>query len=220
MYSWRQRSDTTVIDEPFYAHYLTLDDRGHPGVDETLASQQHDADAVISDVILGPCETPVLYVKQMAHHLRGVDRSHLAHTKNILLIRHPRDMLVSLSIQLPQCDLADTGLSQSVELLVAVLEMGGEPIVIDSQTLLQDPTRVLTAVCERVGLGFDPAVLSWPSGPKPEDGVWAKYWYDNVHASTGFAPYSRSDRALPDQTQSVLEEALPLYRRLAAYAIR
>lgn len=219
MYSWRQRADTTVYDEPLYAHYLTIDDRSHPGVPVILASQQQDANDVIRDVILGPCPTPVLYIKQMAHHLNGVDRTHLAHTENILLVRHPRDMLASLSVQLPQCELADTGLVESVELLEAILAAGGNPVVIETQALLKDPAGVLSAVCDRIGLAFDPAVLSWPAGPKPEDGAWAPHWYDNVHQSTAFAPYTASDRSVPDQTVSVLEQALPLYERLAAYAL-
>lgn len=218
MYSWRQRSDTTVYDEPLYAHYLTIDDRSHPGVEETLASQQHDADEVIRDVILGPCPTPVLYIKQMAHHLKGVDRSHLAHTENVLLVRHPREMLASLSVQLPGCDLSDTGLTESVELLDAILAAGGSPIVIETQSLLMDPVAVLSQVCDRLGLVFDPAVLSWPVGPKPEDGAWAPYWYDSVHSSTGFAPYTASTHEVPEQVVPVLNEAMPLYERLVAYA--
>lgn len=219
MYSWRQRPDTTVVDEPFYAYYLSLDDRGHPGVTDVIASQSTDADEVIRNVILGPCPTPVLYVKQMAHHLRGVDRSHLAETENILLIRHPHDMLASLSVQLPDCDLADTGLSEAVDLLDAILEQGGTPFVIDSRRLLEDPARVLEAVCDHVGLEFDPVVLSWPAGPKPEDGVWAKYWYDRLHESTGFAPHVPSKRTLPDSLRPVLDQAMPLYERLLTHAV-
>jgi len=219
MYSWRQRADTTVFDEPFYAHYLTIDHRNHPGVEAVLASQQHDADDVIRDVILGPSETPVVYVKQMAHHLKGVERSHLAHTENILLVRHPREMLASLSVQLPDCELADTGLTETVELLDAILAQGGQPAVIETQSLLKDPAGVLARVCERVGLSFDTSMLSWTAGPKPEDGAWAPHWYENVHKSTGFAPYTPSTRAVPEQTLSVLHEAMPLYERLSAYAI-
>lgn len=219
MYSWRERPDTSVVDEPFYAHYLTLDDRGHPGTDKILASQVHDADDVIGNIVLGPCPTPVLYIKQMAHHLKGVDRSHLAHTENILLVRHPRDMLASLSVQLPHCELTDTGLVESVELLEAVLEQGGSPVVIQTQALLKDPAEVLGCVCERLGLVFDPTVLSWAAGSKPEDGVWAPYWYESVHASTGFGPSAPSTRSLPDHVKPVLERAMPLYERLAAYAL-
>ncbi len=219
MYSWRQRPDTSVYDEPFYAHYLTFDDRGHPGVEATLASQSSDANEVIRNVILGPCDTPVFYIKNMAHHLKGVDRRHLAYTENVLLVRDPEAMLASLSIQLPNCDLSDTGLEQSVELLDAILDEGGRPLVIDSQALLRNPSSVLGHVCDHVGIEFDPAVLSWDAGPKPEDGAWAQYWYDNVHASTGFGPPAGPSRPVPTATQPVLEQALPLYERLLEYAI-
>jgi len=172
-----------------------------------------------SYVILGPCETPVLYIKQMAHHLRGVDHRHLAHTENILLVRHPRDMLASLSVQLPECTLADTGLTESVELLDAILAANGTPLVIETQSLLHDPSSVLGAVCDHVGLRFDPAVLSWAAGPKPEDGVWAEHWYDNVHRSTGFGPPASSSHPFPERANSILEEALPLFERLNAHAV-
>jgi hypothetical protein len=218
MYSWRERADTTVVDEPLYAHYLSNDDRAHPGVAEVLASQSLDPDEVIRDVILGPCETPVLYIKQMAHHLRDVDRAHLAQTENILLTRDPREMLASLSVQLPNCDLSDTGLVECVDLLDAVLAEGGRPLVIDSQTLLRNPTRVLTEVCSHVGVDFDPAVLSWAPGPKPENGVWAPHWYDNVHRSTGFATHEAKSREVPVHLHPVLNEAMPLYERLSEYA--
>lgn len=220
MYAWRQRTDTTVVDEPLYAHYLSLGERGHPGAEEVLAAQSTDADEVIREIILGACPTPVLYVKQMAHHLRGVDRSHLARTRNLLLVRDPREMLASLSVQLPDCDLSDTGLVESVALLDAVLAEGGTPLVVDSRALLRDPEAVLTAMCTHVGLDFDPAMLSWPAGPKPEDGPWAPHWYHNVHRSTGFAPYTPSERALPARLEGVLAEAMALYGRLTEYAPR
>jgi hypothetical protein len=219
MYSWRQRADTTVYDEPFYAHYLSLDDRDHPGVAEVVASQSTDADEVIRDVILGEVPTPVFYIKQMAHHLKGVDRGHLGQTENIILVRHPREMLASLSVQLPHCNLSDTGLAESVELLDAILAEGGIPIVIESQTLLKDPAGVLAAVCARLGLEFDEAMLSWPAGPKPEDGAWAPHWYDTVHKSTGFAPYQPSGHPLPDRLGPILDEAIPLFERLNQYAV-
>lgn len=219
MYSWRERPDTTVYDEPLYAHYLTLDTRGHPGVDEILASQATDADEVITNVILGPVDTPVFYIKNMAHHLKGVDRGFLTHTNNILLVRHPEAMLASLSIQLPSCDLSDTGLEESVELLDAILETGTRPLVIDSQALLRDPARMLGQVCDHIGIAFDPNVLSWQAGPKPEDGAWAPHWYTSVHKSTGFGPPTVGGARVPLATRPVLERALPLYERLIAYAI-
>ena len=219
MYSWRERADFSVVDEPFYAFNMTLDTRGHPSPDEVIASQSTDPDDVIDTVIFGEYPTPHLYVKQMAHHLTGVDRAHLSRTENLLLTRDPVQMLASLSIQVPECTLADTGLTECVELLDAVLAEGGRPIVIDSQRLLADPEGVLTTVCEALGLRFDPAVLSWPAGPKPEDGVWAKHWYHSVHETTGFASRPPSDHPVPDRLGPILEEAVPLYERLLEFAV-
>ncbi|MGK7368639.1 MAG: hypothetical protein ACNS64_00385, partial [Candidatus Halalkalibacterium sp. M3_1C_030] len=36
MYSFAQRSDTKVIDEPFYAYYLRKTGKKHPGREEVL----------------------------------------------------------------------------------------------------------------------------------------------------------------------------------------
>lgn len=219
MYSWRQRADTTVYDEPFYAHYLDQTARDHPMFDDVVAAQSTDPWEVIGEVILGPVDTPVYFLKQMAHHLQGIPEGWLHKTENILLTRDPHDMLRSLSVQLPDCGLADTGLTEQVELLDAVLADGGSPIVIDSRQLLEDPRGVLTRVCERLDLEFDEAMLSWPAGPKPEDGVWAPAWYASVHESTGFAPHRPSGHPMPERLGPILDEAVPLYERLLQHAL-
>ena len=74
-------------------------------------------------------------------------------------------------------------------------------------------------MCAHVGLAFDPAMLSWPAGPKPEDGSWAPHWYHSVHRSTGFAPYAPAARPVPEHLHGVLAEAMPLYERLADHAV-
>lgn len=32
------------------------------------------------------------------------------------------------------------------------------------------------AMCGAAGLPFEPAMLNWPAGPKPYDGLWAPWW--------------------------------------------
>ena len=100
-----------------------------------------------------------------------------------------------------------------------MLAEGGTPLVIDSQKLLRDPAGVLGRVCDHLGLRFDPTVLTWEPGPVPEDGAWAPYWYENVHKSTGFAPYQPKTRPVPENLKLVLAEAMPLYERLLPYAV-
>ena len=219
MYSFARRADTTVVDEPLYAHYLWVTGREHPGRDQVLESQDSDGEAVVRDIVLGPTTSPVVFFKMMAHHLVELDRSFLDRCTNILLTRDPGAMLRSLAVQLPDATLADTGLDRLVELLDLITATGRRPLVVDSDRLLDDPEAVLRAVCEQVGIPFDRAMLSWPAGPKPEDGVWAPHWYHRVHESTGFARRSSDHPPLTPRLTSVLAEATPLFDRLLAYSV-
>jgi hypothetical protein len=219
MYSWRERPDTTVVDEPLYAHYLAHSGRVHPGTAEVLASQNNDGATVVDEVILGDAPTPVILFKQMAKHLVGLDRTFLSRTRNVLLTRDPLDMLTSFQRQIPDATLDDTGFVELVEILETTLAQGDEPIVVDSKALLMDPPGVLGTLCSRLGLSFDPAMLSWPAGPKPEDGVWAEHWYDSVHRSTGFAAWQRKGAELLPALRPVLDASTELYAKLLPYSI-
>jgi hypothetical protein len=219
MRAWENRPDTWVVDEPLYAHYLRVTGRDHPGRDDVLTAQDPDGEAVVRDVILGEHPTPVVFFKQMAKHLVDLDRSFLPRCRNILLTRDPHDMLTSFQVQIPDATLDDTGFPEMVEILDTLLAAGEEPIVVDSRILLGDPPRVLAELCRRLGLAFDPAMLSWPAGPKPEDGVWAPHWYASVHASTGFAPYDPDPAIVPDHLRPLVEAARPYYEELAAHRL-
>lgn len=220
MYAFRQRPDTEVVDEPLYGHYLEVTGLAHPGRSEVLAAMDTDGERVVRDVLLGPCTRPVRFFKNMAHHIVGLDLAFLDDMTNILLTRDPAAMLVSLTRNLPDADVAATGLPQQVELLDRIVTAGRTPIVLDAGEVLHDPEGVLGELCRRVGIVFTRAMLSWPAGPKPEDGVWAPHWYANVHRSTGFAPARQRTEPVPDRLQGRLAECMPLYERLAAHAIR
>jgi len=219
MYSFRQRPDTTVVDEPLYAHWLRVSGSAHPGRDEILTAQDPDGERVVRDVILGEYETPVVVFKQMAKHLAGLDRGFLTRCRNVLLTRDPHDMITSFQRQVPDAGIDETGLPELVELLDDMLANGEEPIVVDSTVLLRDPAVVLTTLCGRLGLDFDPAMLSWPAGPKPEDGVWGRHWYDGVWASTGWQPHRAKDDELLAHNRATYDAVLPMYEHLRPYVI-
>jgi hypothetical protein len=220
MYSFAQRSDTRVVDEPLYGHYLRVSGAPHPGADEVMAHMSTDADQVIREVILGPCDRPVLFMKQMAHHLVDLDRSFLAETINVLLIRDPVQMLPSLAKNLAEPTLRDTGLALQTELYDHLRSLGQDPPVLDAKQVLLNPRRVLSVLCERLGLPFDEGMLHWQAGPRPEDGIWAKYWYHAVHQSTGFQPYTEKNEPVPSHLEPLLAECLPHYEHLVVHAIR
>lgn len=220
MYSFRQRSDTVVVDEPLYGHYLSVTGVDHPGDDEVMQTMDCHGGRVVRETILGPCERPVHFFKNMAHHLTGLDRTFLKDITNILLIRDPREMLPSLIRQMPRPTLRDTGLGYQTDILDLMLERGEDPVVLDARELLLDPSVVLEEACARLNIPFERAMLHWPAGPKPEDGVWAKHWYGAVHASTGFESYHPKTGPFPEHLKPLLEECLPLYERLHQHALR
>ncbi len=219
MYAFASRSDTQVIDEPLYAHYLHVTGALHPGTAKVLAAMDTDGAKVVREVIFGHCDKPVLFMKQMAHHLVQIDLGFLRETANLLLIRHPREMLPSLAKIIGTPTLADTGLKVQSELLTWFKHLGQSPSVLDAQQLLQNPEDVLRKLCQRLGIPFETEMLTWERGAHAADGIWAKHWYRNVHQTTGFKPYCPKTEPLPAELQPLLDECSPYYEQLRVEAI-
>ncbi len=225
MYSFAQRDDTVVIDEPLYGHYLRVSGAQHPGRDLIIAALPGDGDTIMREIVEATYapHVRVVFIKQMAHHLVGIDRTLLQHDMHEIthafLIRDPREMLPSLTVQLPHASLADTAFATQWELFNELADSGKAPAVVDSRELLLNPETVLTRLCERLAIPFTPAMLHWPAGARPEDGIWARHWYDAVHRSTGFDTH-RPKPDLPDALQPLFRECNPYYLKLVAHAIR
>jgi hypothetical protein len=221
MYSFAQRDDVRVVDEPLYGHYLHVTGAEHPGREEIVDARNCDGDAVMRDLIEQSEKSPelILFIKHMAHHLVKIDLRFLERSKNIFLIRDPREMLPSLTVQLPHATLDDTGLKKQWQLLQDLRSKGQQAIVLDSRELLLDPEVVLRQLCAKLDLTFEQGMLHWPSGPRNEDGIWAKHWYQAVHKSTGFSDYQAKTH-FPAALETLLDECRPWYDKLFALAIR
>jgi hypothetical protein len=217
MRSWGNRPDTFVCDEPLYAHYLRATSRQHPGADEVIAAGETDVAKVI-DWLLGPVQggCRVFYQKHMAHHLLpDLPRDWLRHVTNCFLIREPREVLTSLVKHVPDATLNDTGYPQQAEIFDLVRRWTGKtPPVVDARDVLNNPRRVLSRLCDVLGLEFTDAMLSWPPGPRETDGVWAKYWYKEVETTTSFRPYKPKDEPVPAHMKEMLGLCEDHYQRL------
>ena len=220
MRSFENRPDTVVVDEPLYGYYLARTGIDHPGRDEIIETMPTDWRSVLTGLTGGqlPDGISVHYQKHMTHHLLPeVDPAALAGLTHAFLIRDPRQLLASYARVRSTPTLADLGLEQQAE----IFRTFGGP-VIDSADILRDPPAALRTLCVALGIAFDPAMLSWPAGPRPTDGVWARYWYDSVWRSTGFGPYrpTLAWAGLPAELEPLVADCQPYYDELAAHRLR
>ena len=219
MYSFAQRKDTHVVDEPLYAHYLHSTGKEHPSREEILASQDPNGEAVLQAMATKDYGMPHVFFKGMAHHLVQMDWNLLLPFSHVIYLRNPQQLIASFAKVIKQPSMEDIGVKLQYEVFSFLKKAGSTPVVLDSGTLLKDPQATLTELCIRLGIPFDPHMLSWNPGPRPEDGVWAPHWYANVHKSTGFAVQQTSSRPLPIELSPLYEACLPFYEEMIREAI-
>ena len=222
MYAFAARGDCAVIDEPFYAAYLARTGLDHPMREAILAAGPTEPAQVVAR-LTGPVPDgrPHLYQKHMAQHMiDGIDRGWIAQMVNIFLIRAPERVIASYAARRARPSLDDLGYRQQAELFDRVRRITGRvPPVLDSEDIRADPEAALKALCAAIGLDYRPAMLSWPAGGHPGDGVWAPHWYGAVHRSTGFAGPEGPLPDLPGPLRPLLEQARPFYRHLRRHRL-
>lgn len=222
MRSFSSRSDCAVWDEPFYAAFLMQSGIDHPLRDESIAAGETDPNTVAARC-LGPVPggKPVFYQKHMTHHmLADFDLSFMAEVTNVFLIRAPEHVVASYLARRENPSLEDLGYERQLDLFnISAALQGSQPIVLDATDVRADPRRTLSALCGRIGLSFDEAMLSWPSGPHKDDGAWAPHWYRSVWGSTGFAPPEAGVPTLSDEGKRLAEAARPFYETMHAYTL-
>lgn len=221
MYSFGNREDFAVVDEPFYAAYLAATGLDHPMRDQILASQSQDA-AAVAEFLTGsiPGEKPHFYQKHMTQHMiPEVPRDWMGEVTNAFLLRHPARVVASFSAKYDAPTLSDIGFSQQTELYEQIVASGDVPVIIDSADIRRNPEDMLRKLCDHLGLAWDPAMLSWKKGGHPDDGVWAAHWYGAVHDSTGFAGPEGALPELDGALARLTEEAMPHYEKLYVHRL-
>ena len=221
MYSFAQRTDMAVIDEPFYGYYLALTGLDHPGRDETMALLPTDLDGVQHWIREKSSTRPHLFLKNIGSHAGVLDPAFAKEYHNVILTRNPERIVTSFSKVISHPTHQDIGLKSQFELLTYYRENGKyPPIVLDSEEVLQDPRGQLKKLCEALSLEFEEKMLSWEEGAKPYDGPWAKYWYKSVHKSTGFSPARLSNDPVPSHLTQLASEAMDYYKKLSLHTLK
>jgi len=223
MRSFGARADTAVIDEPFFAPFLAVSGKHHPGRTETLARHETDPDRVAALCMAQPSKGAAhSFQKHMPHHmLDGFPLEWAQQARHFFLLRHPQRVIASYVKGRAAFDLDDLGFAPQWRLFEKLTVLtGSTPPVINSEDILSAPKQALLQLCAVLDIPFDPAMLSWAAGSRPEDGAWAPYWYRSVENSTGFGPPTGDLPHLGTEYDSILQQCLLDYRRLQRRAIQ
>ena len=217
MYAFAARGDCAVWDEPFYAPYLKATGINHPMAAEVMAAHETDAQRVAA-----ACAGPIpggrahFYMKHMPHHmLEGFPTGWFADCVHVHLIRHPARVIASYAAKREAPSAEDIGFAQQLALYERV---GG--VVIDSHDIRDDPETMLNRLCGAIGLPFSPAMLRWPAGGRPEDGIWARHWYGAVHRSRGFAGPEGPLPRLSGDYAGLCQAVMPPYEAMRIRALK
>ena len=125
MYSFNNRIDTICIDEPLYPNYLLNTGILHPGRTEIIDNQNWDINKIINEICSANLDgAKIHYQKHMAHHLLPeMDISWISKLNNCILIRDPKEVILSLSNKISNINLNSTGLNEQVRILNIFLKL-------------------------------------------------------------------------------------------------
>lgn len=216
MRAFENRSDTMVMDEPFYGCYLKASGADHPYREETLAAMPTDWREVVASFEAPlPAGKTVLFEKHIAYHYPDAEPLDWLEThRTFLLIRDPRRMVASYAKR--SGAVAPVVDSYRVERRIYdfLRERGVPCPVVDAADILRSPQEMLRGLCAALDIPFTEKMLSWPAGPRDSDGPWAPHWYDAVGASTGFKPLVEAPVALSPALEAAARASLGDYRFL------
>ena len=155
MYSFAQRPDMKVLDEPFYGFYLSNADVKiqHPCHNEIVRTMPNDA-ALVLNQIRALSTSHHVFVKGMAHHYLSDAPEFILKWHNIILIRHPKKLLASFAKVIEHPTLDDIGIKKASEIFTYLTSEGKTSIVIDSDELLKDPSTYLKKICSLLQIPF------------------------------------------------------------------
>jgi len=213
MRSFENRPDSFVSDEPFYAYYLNQTNLNHPMKNEIITQYDTNYNNIVKYLKNEIPETKkIWYQKHMAHHILDFEKlDWIENFKNCILLRHPKEVILSYSKKQRIQDIEQLGFSQLFTIYKKILDFGKKPLVIDSKDILNYPEKTLYKLCEKLNIPFYSTMVRWPKGIRNTDGLWGKYWYKNVELSTGFKSYKKNINQIKSEYKNIYNECINYY---------
>jgi protein-lysine N-methyltransferase EEF2KMT len=183
LYSFAQRPDCQVFDEPLYANYLRNFATLHrPYRHQLLESETRSSNDVLLSMIESAKEKLVFakhIVKQCTDDI-DLDLLTAPGSRHVFLIRNPLDMIMSWNqknhVHNESQDIYGTTVMDLVALFTKIRSKTGvTPLVVDVDELVKNPEGILSNLCLKLEIPFLEEQLTWSQGPKPEiDGCFSQ----------------------------------------------
>lgn len=176
-----ERDDIVPLHEPF----CRLADFGEAEVGSRRVRSEAELIAAIRELAR---DKPVFFKDTTDFRYPGVlaDQAFLREAAHTFIIRDPREVIASHYALNPELKRDDVGFSRLHELYLAVAgAQGADPLVVDSDDLLDHTEKIVQAYCERTGLPFRPETLEWSAG-MPKEWQLTERWHVDAGNSTGF----------------------------------
>jgi len=152
---------------------------------------------------------------------------------NFFLIRHPKDILLSLKKALDNQTFLKPTITDELVGIKALYDIfqllksttGKTPLVVSSDDVVKNPQRTLQWLCDSLGLEFSENMLSWDknlqnsvlSSSSEEIDVTSDAWYETLRNSQSFQPYAKNEEDLPQDLIPMLETCMPYYESLLGH---
>jgi Sulfotransferase domain len=214
-----ERGDFKVFHEPFSASYYYSRERRSDRYADVEPKAEYDPQNVLAR-ILERTQEPVFF-KDMAYHVSGfMTREFVSEFRNTFIVRDPIPVIASLHRFWPDFTLEETGYEQLRRLFGLAVENGEDPAIVDAAELIGNPEGTVAAYCEKLGVPFMPASLSWEPGAVPGWEMWGE-WHEEAEQSTGIKEQPlEADTEVPKGLEGVYERCMPYYEELHERRLR
>ena len=221
----RMRGDMTCFHEPFGEAWYQGEDAMWPRIKaDSPRIAGLTFGSVWQEMLTAADEGPV-FSKDFPHYIEHIwSDDFLSHFNHSFLIRDPAKVATSMYKNWPDFVLKEMAFVEQRTLFDRLCDKLGEaPPVIDSDDLLENPTGIVEAYCNAVGIPYIEEALSWEPGKRDEvswydDGSW----HANLRDSDGLKAQPRRyiDIAeAPNRVKEIYQTVLPHYEHLYQYRV-